>query len=162
MPDLFSACICGLPLSCGLEGGQIVALRFGAGENSPRPSPASLALWERLRGEIGEYLAGGRRSFDLPVRLAGTPFQKQVWRALMRIPYGETRTYGEIAKIIGRPGAARAVGSACHRNPVVLLIPCHRVVGSGGDLTGFAGGIPVKARLLALEGSCGCAVQPKG
>ena len=108
-----------------------------------------------LRGaaELTEYLSGRRRTFDLPLSPGGTPFQRQVWEALTAIPYGETRTYGEVAAAIGRPRAVRAVGQADHRNPRPILIPCHRVVGADGSLTGYAGGLALKRALLALEGA---------
>ena len=102
--------------------------------------------------QLEEYFAGRRQRFALKLDLAGTPFQQQVWNALLTIPFGETRSYGQIARQIGSPGAARAVGAANGRNPVSIVAPCHRVVGSNGALTGFAGGLDVKARLLALEG----------
>ena len=91
------------------------------------------------------------RTFDLPLRPTGTPFQLNVWEALRRIPYGETVTYGELARRIGRPPAARAVGSANHHNPLPIVVPCHRVIGADGTLTGYAGGLVVKRALLALE-----------
>lgn len=101
--------------------------------------------------QLTEYFQGNRRAFTLPLAPVGTPFQQEVWAALRAIPYGETRTYGEIAAAVGRPRAARAVGGACHVNPLLIVTPCHRVVGSGGALTGFACGLPVKEQLLALE-----------
>ena len=101
--------------------------------------------------QLSEYFAGERREFDVPLDLVGTPFQLQVWAALRRIPYGSTTTYGELARVLGRPGSARAVGTAVGRNPVSIIVPCHRVVGADGSLTGFAGGIDTKARLLGLE-----------
>ena len=100
---------------------------------------------------LGEYFAGGRRSFDVPLSFAGTDFQKRVWSALLAIPFGQTRSYGEIAHQLGAPGASRAVGAANGRNPISIIAPCHRVVGSNGKLTGFAGGLDAKAFLLALE-----------
>lgn len=102
--------------------------------------------------QLMEYFAGDRRTFELPYDIAGTPFQRAVWRALIAIPFGETRSYGDIAAALGRPGAARAVGAANARNPLSIVAPCHRVVGSTGKLTGFAGGLEAKAALLALEG----------
>lgn len=102
-------------------------------------------------GQLGEYFAGTRQAFDLPLHFIGTPFQRSVWQELLVIPYGETRSYAEIAHRIGRPGAVRAVGAANGRNPLSIVAPCHRVVGSTGALTGFAGGLAVKRRLLALE-----------
>jgi O-6-methylguanine DNA methyltransferase len=101
--------------------------------------------------QVGEYLAGKRRAFELALDLRGTPFQRRVWDALLAIPYGETRTYGAIARAIGSPGAVRAVGAANGANPVPLVVPCHRVIAAGGRLGGFGGGLPLKARLLALE-----------
>lgn len=101
--------------------------------------------------ELEEYLQGRRQSFDVPQTPRGTPFQQRVWRALRDIPYGETRSYGEIARAAGSPKGARAVGMACNRNPNLILTPCHRVVGSSGDLTGFGGGLDVKEVLLKLE-----------
>jgi methylated-DNA-[protein]-cysteine S-methyltransferase len=103
--------------------------------------------------QLEEYFAGRRTRFTLPLDLSGTPFQRQVWRALLTIPFGETRSYAQIARQIGKPGAARAVGAANGRNPVSIVAPCHRVIGSTGALTGFGGGLDVKARLLALEGA---------
>lgn len=102
--------------------------------------------------QLEEYFAGRRKIFDLALDVSGTEFQKKVWRALLAIPYGETRTYAEIAREIGHPTAVRAVGAANGRNPLSIVAPCHRVIGSTGALTGFAGGLAVKAQLLRLEG----------
>lgn len=102
--------------------------------------------------QLEEYFAGRRKIFDLALDVSGTEFQKKVWRALLAIPYGETRTYAEIAREIGHPTAVRAVGAANGRNPLSIVAPCHRVIGSSGALTGFAGGLAVKAQLLRLEG----------
>ena len=104
-----------------------------------------------LRRQLGEYFAGERETFDLPLAPAGTPWQRAVWDALLSVPYGETITYAELAARAGRPGAARAAGAANGRNPISVLIPCHRVVGTSGALTGYAGGVDAKGRLLALE-----------
>jgi methylated-DNA-[protein]-cysteine S-methyltransferase len=106
--------------------------------------------------QLSEYFAGQRKEFAVELDFAGTRFQRKVWHALLTIPFGETRTYGQIARQIGNPTAARAVGAANGRNPVSIIAPCHRVVGATGALTGFAGGLDVKAHLLALEG------QPAG
>jgi methylated-DNA-[protein]-cysteine S-methyltransferase len=103
--------------------------------------------------QLEEYFAGRRRQFALTLDLSGTPFQRKVWNALLAIPFGETRSYGQIAAQIGHPRAVRAVGAANGRNPVSIVAPCHRVVGSTGALTGFAGGLDVKAHLLAFEGA---------
>ena len=102
--------------------------------------------------QLEEYFAGQRKEFALPLDVAGTSFQRKVWNALRTIPFGETRSYGEIAKQVGSPGAMRAVGAANGRNPVSIVVPCHRVIGSTGKLTGFGGGLEAKAYLLALEG----------
>lgn len=101
--------------------------------------------------QLGEYFAGKRDRFDVPMAFDGTAFQQKVWRALLEIPYGETRSYRSIAERIGHAKAVRAVGAANGRNPISIIAPCHRVIGASGSLTGFAGGLEAKARLLALE-----------
>lgn len=106
---------------------------------------------ENARRQLEEYFAGSRKDFDLPVILNGTEFQVAVLKALQEIPYGETVSYGEIARRIGRPRAVRAVGAANGRNPIPIVVPCHRVIGSSGDLTGFGGGLDTKEALLRLE-----------
>ena len=108
-----------------------------------------LAVAER---QLGEYFAGDRKAFTLPLEFRGTAFQQAVWAALLAIPFGETRSYADIARAIGRPTATRAVGAANGRNPLSIVAPCHRVLGSSGALTGFAGGLGAKRLLLALEG----------
>ncbi|MBR3972679.1 MAG: methylated-DNA--[Oscillospiraceae bacterium] len=115
--------------------------------NDHMPAPLS----DRAAGQLEEYFKGIRREFDLPLAPAGTPFQMAVWEALREIPYGETRSYGQIAAAIGKPKASRAVGMACNRNPIWIVIPCHRVVGSTGKLTGYEGGLDMKHFLLELE-----------
>jgi len=102
--------------------------------------------------QLGEYFAGKRTKFDLDLDFVGTEFQKRVWAALLAIPFGETKTYGQIARELGKPSASRAVGAANGRNPLSIVTPCHRVIGPNGDLTGFAGGRSSKRYLLALEG----------
>ena len=102
--------------------------------------------------QLAEYFAGERKRFDLPLDFNGTEFQKQVWSALLTIPFGETRSYAEIARMIGRPAACRAVGAANGKNPISIVAPCHRVIGANGTLTGFAGGLKAKEYLLQLEG----------
>jgi methylated-DNA-[protein]-cysteine S-methyltransferase len=104
-----------------------------------------------VRKQIEEYCAGARTAFDLELALAGTQFQRAVWNALLEIPYGETRSYGDIARAIGQPKAARGVGAANHANPIGLIVPCHRVIGANGSLTGYGGGLPLKRALLAHE-----------
>lgn len=102
--------------------------------------------------QLEEYFDGSRRRFDIPLAAGGTTFQQSVWQALAEIPYGELRSYRDIAQVLGRDKAVRAVGAANGRNPIPIIVPCHRVIGSDGSLTGFAGGIEVKRALLALEG----------
>ncbi len=123
------------------QGGPELAARDGRGD----------ALLERARRQLAEWFAGERTAFDLPLRPRGTPFQLAVWHALAEIPFGETRTYGEIAARLGRPSAARAVGAANGRNPVSVVVPCHRVIGADGALTGYAGGVERKRWLLEHE-----------
>ncbi|MGH2345897.1 MAG: methylated-DNA--[protein]-cysteine S-methyltransferase [Chloroflexota bacterium] len=106
----------------------------------------------QARGQLLEYCAGERRTFDLPLVLGGSEWQNTVWRTLTSIPFGETRTYGQIAAMLGRPAAARAVGRANATNPIPLVVPCHRVIGADGSLTGYGGGMHLKVRLLAHEG----------
>jgi methylated-DNA-[protein]-cysteine S-methyltransferase len=101
--------------------------------------------------QLGEYFAGKRKTFSVDLDMRGTDFQRNVWEALLAIPFGETRSYGQLAKQLGNPRASRAVGAANGRNPVSIIVPCHRVIGSSGKLTGFAGGLDVKAHLLKLE-----------
>jgi methylated-DNA-[protein]-cysteine S-methyltransferase len=119
-------------------------------EAIPRREAASPVLAEAEQ-QLNEYFAHLRREFDLPLCASGTPFQKEVWAQLFAIPYGETRTYGQLAAAVGRPKGARAVGMACHANPLWLIVPCHRVVGAGGALTGYACGVEVKQALLEWE-----------
>ncbi|WP_165072424.1 methylated-DNA--[protein]-cysteine S-methyltransferase [Desulfovibrio sp. ZJ200] len=110
-------------------------------------------ILRRARAQLEEYLAGRRRSFDLPLAPRGTDFQRKVWEALTRIPYGETRSYKQIAEAVGCPRGCRAVGLANNRNPISIVIPCHRVIGADGSLVGYGGGLPLKKALLRLEGS---------
>ncbi|WP_228973632.1 methylated-DNA--[protein]-cysteine S-methyltransferase [Streptomyces sp. DH12] len=114
------------------------------GDPDPRP------FTEAVR-QLDAYHAGELTAFDLPLHLAGTPFQRRVWDELRRIPYGETRTYGDLARTLGAPRASRAVGLANGRNPVGIIVPCHRVIGASGSLTGYGGGLDRKRRLLAFE-----------
>ena len=116
--------------------------------SAPLPEPEAV---RRAFAQIEEYLDGRRKSFDVPLLAEGTPFMRLVWDALLGIPYGETRSYKDIAAAVGRPGAMRAVGMANNRNPIALIIPCHRVIGADGSLTGYAGGLELKRRLLDLE-----------
>lgn len=118
--------------------------------NLPRV-PGAEAILDRTAAQLAEYFAGSRRIFDVPLDPQGTSFQRQAWAALREIPYGETRTYADQAAAIGRPTAVRAVGAANGKNPISILVPCHRVIGADGSLTGYAGGVGVKEKLLALE-----------
>jgi methylated-DNA-[protein]-cysteine S-methyltransferase len=122
---------------------------------NPQAEDAGHPVLVEAERQLGEYFAGRRKAFSLKLDLEGTAFQRKVWSALLTIPFGETRSYGQIARQIGNPDAVRAVGAANGRNPVSIVTPCHRVIGSTGKLTGFAGGLDVKARLLALEGANG-------
>ncbi len=144
------------PLLVQASGGNLTGVRpLPNGENGRdiilSEQDVDISVLDHAGEQLTEYFQGKRRAFDLPLAPAGTPFQQAVWAALRAIPCGETRTYGEIAAAVGRPKAARAVGGACHVNPLLIVTPCHRVVGSGGALTGFACGLPVKEWLLALE-----------
>lgn len=133
-----------LTLSAGPEG--LSAVAFG-----DRGSGTACPLLEQAAAELAAYFAGQLRTFTVPLAPAGTEFQQRVWAALREIPFGKTATYGEIAARVGNPRACRAVGQANNRNPIPILIPCHRVIGAGGQLTGYAGGLDVKQKLLALE-----------
>ena len=130
-----------------LEGASFAALADRLGARVVPDDDPNAPILAQLR----EYLRAARRSFDLPLDLRGTPFQIAVWREVEKIPYGSLRTYADIAQAIGRPTATRAVGQAVGANLVPLVVPCHRVVGTSGDLTGYRGGLPLKERLLALE-----------
>lgn len=108
-------------------------------------------LLDKTFHEIEEYLSGTRMQFDIPIELKGTDFQKKVWNALLSIPYGETRSYLQVAEIIDNPKACRAVGMANHKNPIPIIIPCHRVIGKNGSLVGYGGGLEIKEKLLEIE-----------
>lgn len=125
----------------------ILQVRFGEAECT-KETPL---IWE-AHAQLTEYFDGYRKKFNLPLQVAGTEFQKKVWGALCKIPYGKTICYRELAKLVGNPKAARAVGMANNRNVLPILIPCHRVIGADGSLTGYAGGLSVKEKLLAIEG----------
>lgn len=134
------------------NGTEVTGLYFGREQRPAEASAGETDLLRRAARQLREYLAGKRREFELPLAPAGTPFQRSVWNSLLAIPYGETRSYGEIARSVGNPRACRAVGMANNRNPVPVFIPCHRVVGSDGSLVGYGGGLAIKERLLRLEG----------
>jgi methylated-DNA-[protein]-cysteine S-methyltransferase len=136
----------------GLAGAWFVGQRHGPDSQGWREDPRHPVLREAM-AQLAGWFAGERTRFELPLDLqAGTPFQQDVWSALLAIPRGGTTSYAELARRVGRPGAARAVGAAVGRNPISIVVPCHRVLGSGGSLTGYAGGLERKAALLQLEG----------
>ncbi len=157
------------PLFLAASARGLVALEFDTrlpGQQTIRPNPRNLRVeGKQLRfeesatvmrpyvQELEEYFRGQRREFSFPLDLRGTEFQLACWRALLAIPYGETRTYADIARAVGRPKAFRAVGMANNRNPVAIVVPCHRVIASDGTLAGYGGGLDIKRRLLELEGA---------
>lgn len=127
-------------------------MRLDGGEAGPEDRLQATPLLDKAVRQLEEYFAGKRQRFSLPLHMQGTEFQKKVWQALTQIPYGETCTYGEIAKAVGSLGGARAVGGACNRNPIMIVVPCHRVIGADNKLVGFGGGLEMKEALLAHEG----------
>lgn len=132
------------------EGGTLLAISMQRiHEGTEQESP----LIRKAYLQLAEYLEGKRKEFDLPIQMRGTAFQKQVWKALLEIPYGETRSYKQIAEAIGNPKAMRAVGMANNRNPLLIVVPCHRVIGADGKMVGYGEGIEMKEFLLRLEGS---------
>jgi methylated-DNA-[protein]-cysteine S-methyltransferase len=144
------------------NGSKLCAILWEEDELGDKPSRVRLGQMREVEDnpvlveterQLNEYFAGKRNCFELELDFAGTKFQKKVWEALMTIPFGETRSYGEIAAQIGNATAARAVGAANGKNPISIIAPCHRVIGASGDLTGFAGGLVAKELLLALEGT---------
>lgn len=146
------------PLTLVAEDGVLCGLYM----TDQRHRPAQETFGEPRGGAFAEaveqldaYFAGRRREFTLPLRLTGTPFQRRVWEQLRAIPYGETRTYGELAHALGNPQASRAVGLANGKNPIGIIVPCHRVIGANGSLTGYGGGLARKRRLLDLEQGAG-------
>ena len=143
------------PLCLEEENEALCGLRFcpdGVPELEPLPRKVvETPLLQEAEEQLNEYFAGVRRSFDLPLAPKGTAFQQAVWTEMNKIPYGEVRTYGQLAAAIGKPKASRAVGGACHCNPIAIIQPCHRVVGADGSLTGYAGGLDIKEYLLELE-----------
>ena len=143
--------------------GQLVTGLFmpqHKGWRGPDPSwRRSDVPFTAVREQLAEYFAGERQQFDVPLKLAGTPFQQHVWRELVRIPFGTTITYAQLAQRVGKPTASRAVGHANARNPIAIIVPCHRVIGADGKLTGYAGGVDNKQWLLAWE-RCATAAEP--
>jgi methylated-DNA-[protein]-cysteine S-methyltransferase len=139
-----------------LAGDESALTMIGFPEGAMRREPAQEWIYNArpfttTTSQLDEYFRGERKHFDLPFRLDGTDFQLQVLAELQKIPYGETRSYGDVARCIGRPKAVRAVGAANGRNPIPIVVPCHRVIGAGGALTGFGGGLETKEKLLRLE-----------
>lgn len=145
------------PLAIAASNDAVIAINF---ENSRHPtefrsdwSNTENAVLKQAKRELTEYFAGKRRHFDVPTAAAGTEFQRRVWGELARIPFGETRSYLDVATRLGKPSATRAVGAANGRNPISIIVPCHRVIGADGSLTGFGGGMATKRFLLSLEGA---------
>lgn len=130
------------------EGDAIVEINV---TDSEKESERETPLIKKTIKELKEYLEGKRKIFDIPIDTQGTEFQEKVWNALLEIPYGETKSYEDIAKMVGCPKGARAVGMANHNNKIIIIIPCHRVIGKNGKLVGYAGGLPVKEKLLQIE-----------
>lgn len=142
------------PLTITATKKAVTAIRFGTQVpegSTPCTGAGATPLLRKAAEEIGDYFAGSRRKFTLPLAPEGTPFQQKVWEALRTIPYGETRTYKQIAIQIGHNQSFRAVGMASNRNPIAIVVPCHRVIGYDGKLTGYAGGLDIKEQLLELE-----------
>jgi methylated-DNA-[protein]-cysteine S-methyltransferase len=142
------------PLTLVAVNGTLTGLYMDQQRHRPPGDPfgeRDATLFTKVIIQLEEYFAGQRTEFDVPMTLAGTPFQRTVWAALREIPYGKTASYGQIATRIGRPTAARAVGLANGKNPIGIIVPCHRVVGSTGHLTGYGGGLPRKQHLLDFE-----------
>ncbi len=137
-------------ITLGSDGIYLTCLHFGEKQDLYRREECNTILAQAQK-QIREYFEGTRRSFDIPLKTNGTVFQKQVWQALQKIPYGETRSYQQIAQEIGNQNACRAVGMANHRNPIAIIIPCHRVIGKSGIPLGFGGGISIQEKLLELE-----------
>ena len=146
------------PLLLGVSGSELVVLAFD--QNLPERLAGRPVNWqespeatEPIRQQLEEYFAGRRRDFTIPLDLRGTDFQKRCWQELLHIPFGETRSYAEIAQAVGSPNAYRAVGQANHYNPIAIVVPCHRVLAAGRELGGYGGGLATKAFLLRLEGA---------
>ncbi len=132
------------------EDGALVAVRL-PGEGAPEGEVRETPLLNEAARQMTEYFEGRRAAFDLPLAPSGTAFQQEVWAALQKIPAGGTASYGAVARAVGRPNASRAVGAANHKNPLPIVIPCHRVIGANGAMVGYGGGLPVKEALLNLE-----------
>jgi methylated-DNA-[protein]-cysteine S-methyltransferase len=144
------------PLMAVADGDELTGLYFAGEDDAPNPRPdwnrdAAAPLVSAVAAQLTEYAAGRRREFDVPLRLEGTRFQRAVWAAIRAIPFGETISYGTLAERIGSPRSVRAAGAATGRNPISVIVPCHRIVGSDGSLTGYGGGLERKRALLELE-----------
>lgn len=153
------------PLTLTAVGGRLTGLLMAGQAHGPRDRSGWVEDPDALAGvarQLRAYFAGERRMFDVALDLRGTPFQQRVWAEILRIPFGETRSYSQVAAAAGSPGASRAVGLATGRNPVAVIVPCHRVVGADGNLTGFGGGLARKSWLLALERRDGTLPLPPG
>ena len=153
------------PLLLAGDGTRLTKIGFPQGKGRVSPEPGWTrddAAFAEVRRQLDGFLAGRRRTFDVPLDLRGTPFQLAVWGALTAIPFGETISYGELARRIGRPTASRAVGAANGVNPIPIIVPCHRVIGADKGLTGFGGGIETKRWLLGLEAGKGVDGMPQG
>jgi methylated-DNA-[protein]-cysteine S-methyltransferase len=135
------------------KNGKIAAIYFQGEELPLEIDIFESPILKEAADQIKRYFEGGLKHFSLPLDPAGTPFMKEVWGCLCEIPYGRTLTYKQVAEEIGRPKSARAVGAACSKNPIPIIIPCHRVIGKSGNLTGYAGGLDIKEKLLRLEGN---------
>jgi len=148
---LFSNNLCNLIIA--EEDGAICRVLFNTEKKPDGFEKRETPLIKEAAKQLDKYFNKKLKSFDLPLILHGTEFQTKVWKALQKIPYGETRSYGELAKLTGNPKASRAVGMANNRNPAAIIVPCHRVIGHDGSLTGYAGGLELKRNLLDLEGA---------
>lgn len=144
------------PLRLVENGAALTHVCFGEEKAPDGTRVGGSPLLSEAAEQLSEYFAGRRRAFDLPLAPFGTEFQRRVWAELRRIPYGETRFYAQVAEALGQPGASRAVGQANNRNPLAIIIPCHRVLGRDGHLTGYAGGVEIKEYLLKLEDDVRC------
>jgi methylated-DNA-[protein]-cysteine S-methyltransferase len=138
-------------IGIGTADDAVVSIFFGNKEMAAGEQLKQTPLQKTAAEEIAEYFAGRRKQFNVPIRLNGTPFQKAVWNALLTIPFGETRSYTDIARQIGNEKAVRAVGMANNRNKISIIVPCHRVIGRNGDLVGYASGLTIKKQLLDIE-----------
>lgn len=145
----------GHPLRLTVDDGALKECKWTDGTLTPGESPGKIGqdseLLEKAMRQLSEYAEGNRRNFDLPIRPEGTDFRLKVWKELQRIPYGETITYGELARRVGNPKGCRAVANACGANPLPIIIPCHRVVAAGGNTGGYTGGLDIKLSLLEIE-----------